>query len=334
MCYHCSSSSRNTGEPIQPDAFAVLCRHILTAMSELVGLLSTGMLIYNEGLTGERPSNFCKRAAIMCDHIFIDPQGLGPPGKRQDQWIYNVLGEQESAFLEGSRTFRQLILRPQDIGDSREVMAALWNMEQSYGPNPDNIHPKALETVESLDHNQRAILGDDYKRKGELALMLTHDIRLPIICQQWFDTSVAILNPLHRQLVSRLLPLSSETDTQTIMRELEAASIADFGQLSWAQILHLRRSRFWHDFRVQLEVIGRQGDSLPTAIWDELWRYTGETFPKLGKAGILGIIGSLPFPGSPIIGLASSAADLAHAMKAREEFGWLYFLFEAKKASR
>jgi hypothetical protein len=115
------------------------------------------------------------------------------------------------------------------------------------------------------------------------------------------------------------------------MCELEATEIADFGQMSWAQILHLRRSRFWHDFRAHLETIGRQGDSLPTAIWDELWRYTGETFPSLGRASILGIIGSLPFPGSPIIGFVSSTADLAHAMKTREEFGWLYFLLEANK---
>jgi hypothetical protein len=137
-------------------------------MSELVGLLSTGMLIYNEGLTGERPANFCKRAAIMCDRIFIDPQGLGPPGKRQDQWIYNVLGGQESTFLEESREFRRLILRPQDIGDSREVMMALWGMEQSYGTNPDNIHPKALKTVENFDHDQSARLGITIRGKANL----------------------------------------------------------------------------------------------------------------------------------------------------------------------
>ena len=270
----------------------------------------------------------------MCDRLFIDPQGLGPPGKRQDQWIYDVLGGRESGFLEESKEFKRMVLRPQDVGDAREVMIALWDMEpSSYGLNPDNIHPKAIETVENLEQDQKGRLGDDYKVKGNLALYLAHDMRMPVVCQQWFDAPVAMLNPLHRQLVSRLLPAVNEPDNQTIMCELEADSIVDFGELDWVQIMRLRRSRFLYDFRAHLDAIGRQGESLPSAIWDELWRYTGETFPKLGRGAILGIIGSLPFLGSPVIGFASSVADLAHAMRTRDEFGWLYFLLEARQSA-
>jgi hypothetical protein len=210
-------------------------------------------------------------------------------------------------------------------------MTALWDMEPSYGPNPDNIHPKAIDAVEYLYRGRETRRKEHYKAKGNLALYLTHDMRMPIVCQQWFDAPVAMLNPLHRQLISRLLPAMDDADNQTIMRELEASDVVDFGQLDWVDIMRLRRSRFWSDFRVHLDAIGRQDKSLPTAIWEELWRYTGETFPKLGRSAILGIIGSLPFEGSSVIGFASAAFDLAHAMKTREEFGWLYFLLEAKR---
>lgn len=288
------------------------------------------MLRTNHELTGESAAHFVKRAAIMCDFLFMDPQGLGSPGDSQDRWIYDVLGEGESAFLRRSKAFKQLILRPQDIGDDRDVMAALWG--NSFGENGDNLFPKALEVADRIAETG-AFKGqrNPYKARGSLALELSHDMRMPVICQQWFESPVALLNPIHRQFLSLLRPISGDPDYLTSISELEAIGVVDFGQLSWERLIALRHSQFWRSFRMEIEKIGRGGDNLPAALWDELWRYAEETFPKLGKASVLGIIGSLPFPGSSIVGLTSSAIDAADAMRTRQDFGWLYFLLEAKR---
>jgi hypothetical protein len=211
-------------------------------------------------------------------------------------------------------------------------MNRLWEGDILFG-NPDNLYAKSLETVNSLD--QRGEFDDErnsYKARGALALQLRHDIRMPIICQQWFESPVAMLNPLHRDFVDRLLPGPSDPDALANLSDLESNNIVDFGELDWKQVLELRRSRFWRNFKDQMNAIGSNCNySSSSVLWDELWRYTEETFPRLGRASILGVLGSLPFPGSAIIGLTSSAFDIADAMKAKDDFGWLYFLIEARK---
>jgi hypothetical protein len=290
------------------------------------------MLIDNATYTGQLPVHFAKRAAIMCDILFMDTQGLGPSEPQQDEWIYSVLAEpKDRAYLKTSKEFKDLLLRPQDLGGERDVFLALHD-NQWGSENPDNLSTNAYEVARIMGEEgafERAY--KPYKAQGSLAMQLAHDLRMPIKCQQWFDSPVAILNPLHRALVGRLLSPSLTPDPLSGIAQLEYSGMADFAELSWEDVFELRKSRFWRNFRSRMDNIGSNEDYLSTAMWVDLWRYVGETFPKLGKASILGIVASLPFPGASIAGFASSAFDIADAMKTREEFGWLYFLFDVRR---
>lgn len=301
-------------------------------MGELVGVFSSGMVMDNARYVGDAPSRFIKRAAIMSDLLFMDTQGLSRPGPEQDDWVYAVFAEpRERDFLRASKEFREIFLRPQDIGDDRDVILTLydnpWNDD-----NPDNIWANAYEVANIFDeHGLFARDWHPYKARGALAMQLSHDLRLPIRCQRWFDSPVAILNPLHRSLVARLTSPSSTPDPLSGIGQLEHCGVVDFGDLSWEDVFALRKSRFWRNFRARMEDIAASEVDPSAGTWSDLWRYVGETFPKLGKASIVAMVTCLPFPGAPIAGFAASARDVADAMRTRDDFGWLYFLFEARR---
>lgn len=268
---------------------------------------------------------------MLCDYIFFDTQYLPDLGAEQDNWIYDVVGETESSFLRTSREFRRMLLRPQDLGNEEEIFAELWGRE--YSTNEDNISDKAYQVVAKLTTTYPK-LRDDYKRRGELAGLLIHDMRMPLICQQWFPSAAAILSPLHRQLLAELIPPTEEHDPQTALSQLEACSIIDFGTLTWQQVLNLRQSSFWRDFRAQLDSISSDRIDASQCVWRDLWLFVEENMPRVGRASILALASSFPLPGASLLGLVGSVSDLGHTLNVRERFGWLYFLMQANPARR
>jgi hypothetical protein len=284
--------------------------------------------------TGEPYDRFArvlKRAAMICDYVFLDTQYLPLPGRQQDRWIWDVAGGPESSLLSESRQFNRMLLRPQDVGNEEAVFAELW--PRSDYTNEDNITDKAYEVVTELAATYPP-LQDDYKWCGELAGILIHDMRMPLVCQQWFPNAAAILNPLHRQLLAELVPKAGDHDSQTALSQLEASNIVDFASLTWQQVLKLRRSSFWHDFRARLDSICLNDTNAAVHAWNDLWLFVDENTPHLGRASILGLANSFPLPGAALLGLAGSASDLAHTLRVRERFGWLYFLMQANPLLR
>jgi hypothetical protein len=94
----------------------------------LIGV--TSLYAYHSAiLSGYETSSFFKRAAVMCDHIFIDTQGLPADSttlsKIQDDFIYMLVGGKEAPSLAKSREFRRLMIRPQDIGDEEGIIREL-----------------------------------------------------------------------------------------------------------------------------------------------------------------------------------------------------------------
>lgn len=141
------------------------------------GLIGVTSLYANHSaiLSGYETSSFFKRAAIMCDHIFIDTQGLPADSttmsKIQDDFIYLLVGGKEEApSLAKSREFRRLIIRPQDLGDEEDVIRELYPR----GPREENeqrLADAAFNTINDLTDEQLEMIGirrsDDHKKQGE-----------------------------------------------------------------------------------------------------------------------------------------------------------------------
>jgi hypothetical protein len=307
----------------------------------LIGV--TSLYAYNSAiLSGYETSSFFKRAAIMCDHIFIDTQGLPADSttmsKIQDDFIYMLVGGKEEApSLAKSREFRRLILRPQDLGDEEAVIRELYPR----GPREENeqrLADAAFNTINDLTDEQLGMIGirrsDDYKKQGALILELVTDLHRASRLKRWLDEPVGLLTPLHqRVLAARLSEENRPALPFLISAELEQVGAIDFAALSWREIMRLRRSSFRDDFRDRLDGISRSGDiNVSEALWQDLWRFAREAKPSALRTTISGIVGSAPLPLATPLSVVASIAETQRAHELAHEFGWLFFILAANPA--
>jgi hypothetical protein len=89
-----------------------------------------------------------KRAAIMCDRIFVDTAGLGEPGGLLERRVLNLMfgGHDEGEDLLTNARFRRLLLRPADFGAvaASEMQGALTLDRYQ------NVYEAALSIVERM----------------------------------------------------------------------------------------------------------------------------------------------------------------------------------------
>jgi hypothetical protein len=315
--------------------------------SGLIGV--TSLHAYKSAiLSGYKTTSFFKRAALMCDHIFIDTQGFpsempGMPAESkrlsrfQDAYIRMLLGGEEASSI-SQPDLRKLIVRPEDLGDDEAIIRSIYPYEE-----PDEgergLYKAAHDVINDLTDEQLEAIGiqrsNDYKEQGTLILELVTDLQRANRLRRWLDEPVGLLTPLHQRVLGTQVNGTTRPPTSPFLvsAELEQSGVIDFAALSWSEILRLRRSSFLDDFRDQLEAVSRTDDiSISQALWRDLWRFARDAQPSVMRTTVGGILGAIPLPLTAPLGIVASVAETQRAHEQAHEFGWLFFILEATRA--
>lgn len=288
------------------------------------------MLFQTENLLGHSLVPILKRAAILCDKIFVQVEGLGgPDSPLNDSFINKVFGgDAEQHDLIGDKQFRRLILRESDFSKS----------ERSEIPSPyeftrGEVFKQAWDFVGSLEDSffepvAAPWRGVDYKARGSVAIQMTQDILMPDRMRSLIPEAVGLLSPLHKKMLNSIpLPFLDGSDPLVQLATIRAA---DYAALSWYEVLKLRRSSFLEEFRIKLAHVEKAGSiDMQQELWGDLWRFAAENKPSPGKTAMSGLLANLPIgPVNPFsVGVA--LADAARADTQRRKYGWLYFVMES-----
>jgi hypothetical protein len=288
------------------------------------------MLFHSKVLDGQDLVPALKRAAILCDKIFIDLQGLGEPGGQLENMFINSSfgGKAEHHDLTDDKQFKKLILRRHDLSkaERNEIPSGF-----DYGKDP--VYAQALDFVRNLDDDfflpiAKPWRGVDHKARGSVALQLAEDILMPAQLRSVFPESVGLLSPLHKKMLSSIkLPFLDDDDP---LVQLAVINAVDYGALTWREILDLRRSPFLTEFRLKLALIEKTGDAnMQQELWGDLWGFAAENKPSPGKTAVSGLLANLPIGPVNPFSIGFALADTAKADSLRRKFGWLYFVMEA-----
>lgn len=305
--------------------------------TEITGTLTPYTLMNSAVATQEHVSALFKRAAILCDRIFIDTFGLGPP-EMQDIMVprFAAGARDHLRDVEMSKDFWKILVRPQDIGDEEEILRRLHGNELDpvlYAAARQFAQEAQEEVLEPLAAPWRSV---DYKVRGALAIELTSDLMMPERLRDLFSEPVGIVTPWHETvLIKAGLPSPTGARLPGLLEVLGTEEVGDFGQLPWPQIYELRRSDFIKDFRTHLTRVAAD-PTAPDLILDlnrELRDFAARSIPdSMPKTIVKGVLANLPMP-LPVnpIGIVESAAEAKKQYDLRKQFGWLFFVLEAKR---
>lgn len=271
-----------------------------------------------------------KRAAVLCDQVFVDTTGVDLVSDRLQSLVLNAVfgGRDDGIDLLDDQRFVKLLLRVEDLSERPEdILEAVRE-----GSREDDLAEVAKEyvlTVPDADIAELTRYRPDYKARGTLMLELLEDLRRPLVLRQWLSDPIGILGPMHRDVLE--VGMRSATSPLDLLEELVPAAMFDFGALSWAQVLELRSSSHIHDFRRLI----RELESLPAATIRKRWRADVETMAALGKPSlrkvlVSGFLGNLPISPLNPIAIGQSVTDYFRADETLRRFGWVYFVMEAR----
>lgn len=304
--------------------------------SDPVATVSLITLLNGIQLDQVSPVPMLKRAAIMCDRIYVDTLGMGAPGSGLERTAINGLfgGDAEGHDLFADRRFLELILRPVDFGDATAAkMRDALNAREA-GP----LYEGALAIVEAMPAEALAPVasptrGLDYKARGALAGQLSEDLFRPEALRPWFPSAVGLITPIHSSVLAGLgRRATSEAFPDLI--ELAEAGVVDYGSLPWRDVLQLRSSAFIDEFRSRLRDLADGERTVMSALWADLWNFAAENKPAPMKTIITGILGNLPLPVVNPVSIADSALAAWKAIHQQGGYGWLYFILEAPDVRR
>lgn len=305
-------------------------------MSELVAVTSISQLQYGHFLDRLDVTPMLKRAAILCDHVYVDTTGLGPAGGAIERRVINHWfgGEAESLDLLSDKRFRALVLRPEDFGESGKDMLEVPIFDNDgalYGDAVSEYLARLPE--EELLPFAKPWRGVDYKTYGAAWSELVADLNRPLTLRPWIDEPIGLLAPTHREILSRAI--ASNTTPIDMFQELAVEARFDFGVLPWNDILKLRRSARIDDFRRALKKL----ESAPPGDIRTLWRAEVESLAETtmvspARSLIGGFLGNLPLGNVSPFGVAGSVVDYFRDDERERRYGWLYFVMSARKQAR
>lgn len=147
-----------------------------------------------------------------------------------------------------------------------------------------------------------------------------------------------ILSPQMGTVLKNVLninPLSLEK----LVEIIASVQLFDFGQLTWSNIMELRRSEFASSFRDKLEELFKDYygvDSLEEVtmkideyIKDSKFKFIEAKYPNPKMTFLTGVLGTVNMPFS----IFSTIYDTAKDKSNNSKYSWLYFINEGRKRS-
>ena len=258
--------------------------------TESVATVSAYTLVNSAMFAGVSPVPMLKRAAILCDAVYVDTAGLGEPGSELEQRFLQKAfgGDSEHHDLLGDPRFRAMLRTTNDYAASAEQMdRATWEEAAYY----DTYAYEVVESVpdDVLEPMAAPWRGVDYKTRGALANELTTDIARPDALRPWLGDPIGLITPLHTQVLGKAF-VAEPRDPLRNLVHLQELGFADFGALSWERVMELRRSDFVHEFRAMLAELAVKPDGQVVAkMWQDLWKFAETHRPVPARTAIGGI---------------------------------------------
>jgi hypothetical protein len=231
----------------------------------------------------------------------------------------------EAEFLLDSQAFwNSLLLLPEDLDEQDRVYRALHRPDDPLGLRPVASH-LVMEVLPARYFGAPLGSRRGYKQRGSMIMELVEDAYFPARLTSWLPGATGLLTPVQRQLQT----LAADAGNVRL-RRLEEASVTipvDFGDLSWKQILRLRRSRSWQSFLSRLDDwTAREGASTQQALARELVSVTEDLIPSRTS-----IVAATAANVLPPLGWALTAQATRERWILERKQGWLLFMLEVRR---
>lgn len=303
-------------------------------MTDMVAVTSTSQVLNARFVDRKDMAPMLKRAAILCDRVFVDTTDTGAFDGDFERAFINAAfgGLADGMDLFEDRRFRTLLLRVEDLS---ETPAEVVEATRTIGAD-DRLAEIATEyalTLPDADIAPFTRHRPDHKARGTIRLELLDDLRRPLALRRWLPDPVGILGPMHRDVLSTALrEVDSPVDA---LLELAPATMLDFGALHWNEILRLRSSTHIHDFRRMIREMEHASPSGLRERWQQdLEEIAAFTRPSAIRTLIGGFLGNLPFGNLNPLGASQSIMDYFRADEMSRRFGWVYFVMDARERSQ
>jgi hypothetical protein len=305
-------------------------------VKELVAVTSVSQILNGNLIDRVAMVPMLKRAAILCDQIYVETWGLGVPGGAIEKRAIDAAfgGTVEGIDLQADGRFRKLLLLPQEFGLAGEEMVGATMT----GTGPGRYWDAAAQYVdtmpdEDLESMAKPWRGVDYKTRAAMALELQADLERPAILRKWIDEPVGLLAPTHREVLR--IAMEKDRSPVDILQELAVQTVFDFGSLSWDQVLKLRKSSRIEDFRFALQKMEALG---PGSVQGE-WRRQVEELAEISQPNPLKtLLGAfmtyLPLGDADPLGLAQNVTTYFREDEQARRYAWIYFVMNAREGQR
>lgn len=272
-----------------------------------------------------------KRAAILCEHVFLHTIGLGEPYNPWSNHFVNVAfgGDKEGHDLISDPEFLKMLVRPEDYGSSIE--------EEMYTLPQGPLRDVAFEYIQTtaaaqtdfctgLEPQGRATSPKDWMK---LAVEISTDLQMPISLGKWLERPVGLIGPFHQEVLRRAERSGESPFGPT--DSIASLGMVDFGAFTWSEIFELRRSHDIADFRTYLDRL-ETDSSLRTQdhLFDEVAAFIISKRENPMRTLFAGIVGALPVPVLGALSIAGAATQFFRQDEENRQSRWLHFVAQAR----
>ena len=160
-----------------------------------------------------------------------------------------------------------------------------------------------------------------------------------------FEEVSALYTELHRDAYFTTYD-GNATTPERVLQKVCLLNYFDFGQLTWAQILELKRSKFISDFRAKFhewlsefqasQSVEEFEKKVDRYIRESNFDFLKKNKPRVTSGVAKGVLGNVPMPfwlPNPIA-IYTSAKQVEKELKLKKDYGWLFFIQEAFTKSK
>ncbi len=308
-----------------------------------IGVFSPYTLMLHSQVTGENSAQFIKRALILFEKLLIIPTGISI-GKNdailtKEKYLFFI--DRYSPFC-SSKEFHDLFLLDSDLfEDTDKIYEKIWNNEDDdlwSGTHGDTFVDFVSNYVENVA-GKDASISEQWGMKKMFIGNISHDIKTLSWVMKTSNKLSGLFSDIHEQAIRATIG-SRAPFYNKIVQTTGEINYFDFSQLTWENIMELRKSEFLKIFRNKIiewtneyskeEKPEKYSANLKIFIEDAKFKFIDINSPQTRQSILTGICGNLP---SPIIinpiSLLSSISDAKKAITLKKDYGWLVFIQRA-----
>lgn len=307
------------------------------------GLFTPYTLRFHRDYYGEEGSKLIKRNLILFESLtYIAPM------KQDKEFLSELFATDNTKLLSEMKPYFHPIL---EFVSEEQISHISFTVDPNtnmwHGPHGDrydafvrkHLNMRFGITLENSMEPKNFQILDFYMSA------LTSDMNFLLRLSNCNPEISGLFSELHRD--AYLATYGNETiSSGQVLEKICSLNYFDFGNLTWEQILELKRSHFISDFRKKIDewlidFIKTKDEQLFEKNLDRFiktsqFEFLQQNKPNNIKDGILNALGEIPMPyGLPNpISIYSSGSQLIKNEILKKDFGWLFFIQEGFTKSK